>query len=389
VPAKVFAKRMAALEKETSLEIFAKAKALEAQGKDVIHLEIGEPDFDTPAHIKEAAIAAINQGYTHYGPSAGLPAAREAIARYITRDRGVPVGADQVVVTAGAKSIIYFTMLALIEEGDEVLYPNPGFPNYEMTIRMLGGRDVPVPLIEEKGFSIDLDKFESLVTDRTKLCVINSPHNPTGGMLSRDVLEGILDIAARHDFYILSDEIYSKIVYDGSFESMYSLPGAAERTILLDGHSKTYAMTGWRLGYAVMPKELVPIVTRAAGNVTSCTCSFTQIAGIEALEGPHDDVRAMVEEFRARRDIIVQGLNSLPGVRCHKPAGAFYVFPNIKNTHMSSGEISRLLLDRAGVAVLSGTTFGAHGEGFIRLSYANSRENIKRAIDRIGSALRA
>jgi aspartate/methionine/tyrosine aminotransferase len=380
---------MEALEKETSLELYAKAKALEAQGKSVIHLEIGEPDFDTPVHIKDAGIGALRDGYTHYGPSAGLPEAREAIARYISRDRGVPVTADQVVVTPGAKSVIFYTMLALIEDGDEVLYPNPGFPNYEMTIRMLGGRDVPVPLVEEKGFSIDLDRFESLVTKRTKLCVINSPHNPTGGMLSREVLQGILDIAAKYDFYILSDEIYSKMVYDGSFQSMYALPGAAERTILLDGHSKTYAMTGWRLGYAVMPKELVPVVSRAAGNVTSCTASFTQIAGIEALQGPQDDVRAMVEEFRARRDIIVRGLNDVPGFRCHKPAGAFYVFPNIRGTNMSSREMSRMLLDTAGVAVLSGTTFGAYGEGYIRLSYANSQENIARAIERIAAALRA
>lgn len=384
-----FAKRVEALEKETSLEVFARAKALEAQGKKVIHLEIGEPDFDTPAHIKDAGIAALRDGYTHYGPSAGLPEAREAIARYISRDRGVSVGADQVVILPGAKSVIFLTMLALIEEGDEVLYPNPGFPNYEMTIRMFGGRDVPVPLVEDEGFSIDLDRFESLVTKKTKLCIINSPHNPTGGMLSRDVLKGILDIATRHDFYILSDEIYSKIVYDGSFESMYSLPGAAERTILLEGHSKTYAMTGWRLGYAVMPKELVPVVSRAAGNATSCTCSFTQIAGMEALTGPQDAVHAMVETFRARRDIIVDGLNSLPGFRCHKPAGAFYVFPNIRGTNLSSRDMCRVLLDKAGVAVLSGTTFGSDGEGYIRLSYASSQENIRQAIENMASVLRA
>jgi aspartate/methionine/tyrosine aminotransferase len=384
----LFAKRIRALDKETSLEILARAKALEAEGREVIHLEIGEPDFETPENIKQAAIRAIGEGYTHYGPSAGLPQARDAIARFVSRDRGVEVERDQVVITPGAKSIIFFSMLALLEPGDEVIYPNPGFPNYEMTIDLLGAKGVPVLLEEEKGFSIDLDRFESLVTENTKLCVINSPQNPTGGMLSREVLEGILSIAHDRNFHILSDEIYSKIVYDGPYESMYSLPGAAERTILLDGHSKTYAMTGWRLGYAVMPKALVPNVTRIAGNSTSCTCSFTQIAGIEALEGPQDSVDVMVEEFRARRDIIVDGLNNIPGIRCHKPAGAFYVFPNIRDTGLSSKEISNLLLNEAGVAVLSGTTFGIHGEGYIRMSYANSQDNIRKAIDRTASVLR-
>jgi aspartate aminotransferase len=257
-----------------------------------------------------------------------------------------------------------------------------------MSIDLLGAKGVPVPLEEERGFSIDLDRFESLVSPNTKLCIINSPHNPTGGVLPRDVLEGILDIAERNDFYILSDEIYSKIVFDGSYESMYAIPGAAERTILLDGHSKTYAMTGWRLGYAVMPKHLVPTVSKIAGNATSCTCSFTQIAGIEALEGPQDSVAAMVQEFRARRDIIVDGLNGIPGIGCRKPAGAFYVFPNIKETGLSSKEMSALLLNDAGVAVLSGTTFGEYGEGYIRMSYANSQDNIRLAIDRIASVLR-
>jgi aspartate/methionine/tyrosine aminotransferase len=389
VPGEVFAKRISALDKETSLEILARAKALEAEGREIIHLEIGEPDFETPDNIKQAAIRALREGYTHYGPSAGLPEARDAVARYISGDRGVDVERDQVVITPGAKSVIFFTMLALVEPGDEVIYPNPGFPNYEMTIDLLGAKGVPVPLEEDRGFSIDLDRFESLVTKNTKLCVINSPHNPTGGMLPRDVLEGILDIASRNDFYILSDEIYSKIVYDGSYDSMYSLPGAAERTILLDGHSKTYAMTGWRLGYAVMPKSLVKTIGRIAGNSTSCTCSFTQMAGIEALEGPQDSVDKMVEEFRVRRDIIVDGLNSLPGTRCHKPAGAFYVFPNIRDTKLTSKELSNLLLNEAGVAVLSGTTFGEYGEGYIRMSYANSQGNIHRAIDRIASVLRA
>jgi len=389
VSKELLSKRIDALDKETSLEILARAKALEAEGREIIHLEIGEPDFETPDNIKEAAIRAMREGYTHYGPSVGLPEARDAIANFISRDRGADVERAQVVITPGGKSIIFFTMLALIDPGDEVIYPNPGFPNYEMTIDLLGAKGVPVPLEEDQGFSIDLDRFESLVTDKTKLCVINSPQNPTGGVLPRSVLEGILDIARRNNFYILSDEIYSKILYDGTHESMYSLPGAAERTILLDGHSKTYAMTGWRLGYAVMPKELVPAMSKIAGNSTSCTCSFTQIAGIEALEGPQDSVAAMVEEFRVRRDIIVDGLNSVPGIRCHKPAGAFYVFPNIKDTGYSSKEISSLLLAEAGVALLSGTTFGAHGEGFIRMSYANSQDNIRLAIERIASVLRA
>jgi aspartate/methionine/tyrosine aminotransferase len=362
---------------------------LEAEGREIIHLEIGEPDFETPDNIKEAAIRALREGYTHYGPSVGLPEARDAIANFISRDRGVDVERAQVVITPGGKSIIFFTMLALIDPSDEVIYPDPGFPNYEMTIDLLGAKGVPVPLEENQGFSIDLDRFESLVTDKTKLCIINSPQNPTGSVLPRDILEGILDIATRNNFYILSDEIYSKIVYDGKYESMYSLPGALERTILLDGHSKTYAMTGWRLGYAVMPKGLVPAMSKIAGNSTSCTCSFTQIAGIEALEGPQDSVTARVEEFRVRRDIIVDGLNNVPGIRCHKPSGAFYVFPNIKETGRSSKEISNLLLTEAGVAVLSGTTFGAHGEGFMRMSYANSQENIRLAIERIASMLRA
>ena len=387
MPREFFAGRIAALEKETSLEVLARAKALEAQGRDVIHLEIGEPDFETPDNIKRAGIKALQDGYTHYGPSAGLPEAREAIARYISRDRGVDVARDQVLITPGAKSIIFFTMLGLVEPGDEVIYPNPGFPNYGMTIDLLGAKGVPVPLEEDRGFSIDLDRFESLVTKDTKLCVINSPQNPTGGVLPRDVLEGVLDLARKNDFYILSDEIYSKIVYDGSYQSIYSLPGAAERTILLDGHSKTYAMTGWRLGYAVMPEPLVPTMSRIAGNLTSCTCSFTQIAGIEALEGPQDSVTAMVDEFRVRRDIIVDGLNSIPSIRCHKPAGAFYVFPNIKDTKLSSKEISDLFLREAGVAVLSGTTFGEYGEGYIRMSYANSQDNIRTALENVASVL--
>ncbi|MEE9270708.1 MAG: pyridoxal phosphate-dependent aminotransferase [Candidatus Krumholzibacteria bacterium] len=384
---RAFAKRLRALDKETSFEILARARALEAQGHEIIHLEIGEPDFDTPRHIRAAAIKAIDDGFTHYGPSPGLPEAREAIAEHIRLDRGVNVSGEQVVVTPGGKSLIFFSLMALIEPGDEVIYPNPGFPNYEMTIELLGGKPVPVPLQEEKGFSFDLDRFEELVTDRTRLCIVNSPHNPTGGVLPRELLEGIAGLAEKHDFYVLSDEIYSKIVYEASHASFYSIPGASDRTILLDGHSKTYAMTGWRLGYGIMPKDLAVQVARLAGNSTSCTCTFTQLAGIEALRGPQDAVKEMVAEFRARRDLVVDGLNQIPGFRCHKPAGAFYVFPNIEGTRMTSKELARVLMEKAGVAVLAGNTFGSFGEGFIRISYANSRDNLRKAVEQMGAAL--
>jgi aspartate aminotransferase len=389
MPTDVFAARTDALDKETSFEILAKAKAMEKEGREVVHLEIGEPDFETPDNIKRAGMRAIEQGFTHYGPSAGLAEARETIATFLTEDRGVKVGAEQIVITPGGKPIIFYSMLALLEPGDEVVYPSPGFPNYEMSIEFVGAKPVPVPLIEDKGFSIDLDHFATLVSDKTKLCVINSPHNPTGGMLSREVMQGILDLAQKHDFYVMSDEIYSKIVYDGEYESFYSLPGAAERTILLDGHSKTYAMTGWRLGYGAMPAPVARRVSLIAGNSNSCTATFTQMAGIEALTGPQDSVRAMVKEFRARRDIIVDGLNSLPGVKCYRPSGAFYVFPNIKGTGKTSKEMANLLLEDAGVAVLSGTTFGKYGEGYIRMSYANSPENIRKAIGNMAGVLGA
>lgn len=383
----VFARRTDALDKETSFEILAKAKAMERKGRDIVHLEIGEPDFETPDNIKQAGMRAIQEGYTHYGPSAGLPEAREAIAAFISEDRGADVSSDQVIITPGGKPLIFYTMLALLEPGDEVAYPNPGFPNYEMSIELVGGKPVPVPLIEDEGFAIDLDHFKTLVSDKTRLCIINSPHNPTGGILSRDLMAGILELAQKHDFYVMSDEIYSKIVFDGTYESFYSLPGAAERTILLDGHSKTYAMTGWRLGYAVMPAPLTKMVSKIAGNCTSCTASFTQIAGIEALTGPQDSVSTMVKEFHTRRDIIVDGLNAIPGVKCFRPSGAFYVFPNIRDTGRSSKEVASLLLEEAGVAVLSGTTFGKYGEGYIRMSYANSQENIRKAIQNMAGVL--
>lgn len=382
-----FAARMSHLGTETAFEVLARAKALEAQGREIIHLEIGEPDFDTPQNIKDRAVQALREGYTHYGPSAGMPAVREAFARYISRDRGVEVGPNQIVVTPGAKPIIFFTALALVDPGDEVIYPNPGFPIYESMVDYIGAKRVPVRLREERGFGFDPDDIAALVTDKTKLVVINSPHNPTGGVLGREVLERIAELAKEHDFYVLADEIYSKIIYEGTHESIYGIEGMPERTIILDGHSKTYAMTGWRLGFGVMPPALAEKVAKLMTNSASCTCSFTQMAGVEALEGPQDSVRAMVAEFQARRDLIVDGLNALPGFRCRKPAGAFYVFPNIEGTGMKSKQLEEHLMNEAGVAVLSGTSFGEYGEGFIRLSYANSQDNIRRALEKIARAL--
>jgi aspartate/methionine/tyrosine aminotransferase len=382
-----FAARMSHLGTETAFEVLARAKALEAQGQEIIHLEIGEPDFDTPQNIKDKAVEALRGGYTHYGPSAGMPPVREAFAQYISRDRGVEVSPDQIVVTPGAKPIIFFTALALVDPGDEVIYPNPGFPIYESMVDYIGAKRVPVRLREERGFSFDPDDFASLVTSKTKLVIINSPQNPTGGVLSRDVLARIAELAIKHDFYVLADEIYSKIIYEGTHESIYAFDGMPERTIILDGHSKTYAMTGWRLGFGVMPPALAAKVAKLMTNSASCTCSFTQVAGVEALQGPQDSVRAMVAEFKSRRDLIVDGLNGLPGFRCHKPAGAFYVFPNTEGTGVKSKQLEERLMKEAGVAVLSGTSFGEYGEGFIRLSYANSQENIRRALEKMARVL--
>jgi aspartate/methionine/tyrosine aminotransferase len=369
------------------LEILARARALEAEGRRIIHLEIGEPDFDTPENIRRAAVQALEAGFTHYGPSAGLPEVRDAVAEFVRKSRGVPVTRDQVLVTPGAKPALFFSLCALVDPGDEVIYPNPGFPAYKETIDVFGGVAVPIALEEDRGFSIDLDRFASLVTDKTKVCILNSPQNPTGGVLPRDVLEGIAALAEERNFTVISDEIYSRMVYDGDHASYYSVPGAAQRSILVDGFSKTYAMTGWRLGYAVLPKSLAPAVTRLFSNSNSCTCSFVQMAGIEALRGPQESVRDMVSEFRARRDILVEGLNRLHGFRCHNPAGAFYVFPNISGTGKSSAELQRILMEKAGVAVVAGPSFGEYGEGFIRLSYANSRGNIRAALEAMARAL--
>ena len=382
-----FAKRMQHLGTETAFEVLARAKALEAEGRDMIHLEIGEPDFDTPSNIVNAAKKALDDGFTHYGPSAGMAETREAIAEHISRDRDVKVDPAQVVVTPGGKPVIFFSALALLDPGDEVIYPNPGFPIYESMIDYIGARRVPIPLQESRGFAFDPDELEALVTDRTRLVVINSPQNPTGGVLPEAVLQRLAGLARERDFYVLSDEIYSQIIYEGKHRSIYAIDGMPERTIILDGHSKSYAMTGWRLGYGIMPVEMAEKVAKLMTNSTSCTCSFTQIAGIEALRGPQGSVREMVEEFRARRDLIVEGLNAIPGFRCHRPSGAFYVFPNIEGTGKKSKELEGFLMDKAGVAVLAGTAFGEYGEGYIRLSYANSRENIRRALEKIADAL--
>jgi aspartate/methionine/tyrosine aminotransferase len=378
---------MANLGTETAFEVLARAKALEAKGHDIVHLEIGEPDFDTPQNIIDAAKKAMSEGYTHYGPSAGMPDVRQTMADFVATDRGVSVSPDQIVVTPGAKPIIFFTAMALLDPGDEVIYPNPGFPIYESMINYMGATGVPLRLREEQGFAFDPDELASLVTDRTKLVIINSPQNPTGGMLPPEVLERLAGLAVERDFYVLADEIYSQIIYDGEHKSIYAYDGMPERTIVLEGHSKSYAMTGWRLGYGVFPAEMATAVARLQTNSTSCTCSFTQIAGMEALRGPQDSVRAMVEEFRARRDLIVDGLNAIDGFSCHKPRGAFYVFPNITGTGRTSKQLENLLMDEAGVAVLSGTSFGEYGEGYIRLSYANSQDNIRKALERIAGVV--
>ena len=381
------AERMSRLGTETAFEVLARAKALEAHGREIIHLEIGEPDFDTPAHIKAAAVRALEEGWTHYTPAAGIPALREAIADYIRRTRGIPVGPEHVVVVPGGKPIMFFAILALVEEGDEVIYPNPGFPIYESMIRFVGARPVPLRLRMENEFRVDVEELARLITPRTRMLILNSPANPTGGVLTREDLEAIAELCLKHDLVVLSDEIYSRILYEGEHISIASFPGMLERTIILDGFSKTYAMTGWRLGYGVMPEPLAEAVTRLMINSNSCTAAFTQIAGIAALTGPQDDVDRMVAAFRERREVMVEGLNRIPGFRCLKPKGAFYAFPNIEGTGMSSRELAHYLLEEAGVAVLSGTAFGEYGEGFLRLSFANSIENIQKALERIEKAL--
>ncbi len=381
------AQRMGRLGTETAFEVLARARALEAKGKTVIHLEIGEPDFDTPAHVIEAGTTALRSGYTHYSPSPGIGELRESIARFAGRKRGLTFSPEQVVVTPGGKPIMFFVILALAEEGDEVIYPNPGFPIYESMISFVGATPVPIPLREENAFRLDVDELARKITPRTRLVIINSPQNPTGSVLERSDVAGIAELAVRHDLVVLSDEIYSEILYDGEHVSIAQFPGMAERTIILDGFSKTYAMTGWRLGYGIMPLELAPHITRLVTNSVSCTATFVQRAGIAALEGPMDDVQGMVEEFRRRRQVIVDGLNAIPRLRCTMPRGAFYAFPYVGNVGMDCRAFADYLLNDAGVATLAGTSFGAFGEGYLRLSYANSVANLQMALDRIEHAV--
>jgi aspartate/methionine/tyrosine aminotransferase len=382
-----FAQRMSRLGTETAFEVLLRAQALEAKGKRVVHLEIGEPDFDTPRFIRQAAIDAIEGGFTHYGPSAGLAEFRTTIANVFGSERGIPCDADNVVVTPGAKPIMFFTMMALLEEGDEVLYPNPGFPIYESVANFLGAKPVPLALKVENDFDLDIRELASKINSRTKLLILNSPHNPTGAVLKPDTVRAIAELARKHSFTILSDEIYARILFDGEHLSIASLPGMAERTVVLDGFSKTYSMTGWRLGFGIMNKNLQKHVARLMTNSNSCTATFIQKAGIAALTGPQGEVRAMVEEFRQRRDVMVAGLNAIPGIRCGMPQGAFYVFPDIRGTGMSSKDLANALLDEAGVACLSGTAFGSFGEGHIRFSTANSMDNIRQALQNVGDFL--
>ena len=369
---------------ENAFEVAARARALEAQGKPIIHLEIGEPDFDTPSNVVEAGVEALRKGWTHYGPSAGLPELRQALAEYVSRTRGVKVTSDEVVVVPGGKPIIFFMILSLIDEGDEVIYPNPGFPIYESMIRYVGGRAVPIHLREERDFSLDVNELASLISDRTKLIIVNSPQNPTGGVLERRDIEHIADAIGDRNILVLSDEIYSRLLFDGGEHfSIMSVPGMQERTVLLDGFSKTYAMTGWRLGYGVMRPELAAHMTRLMTNSNSCTASFTQVAGIEAIRGDQSSVDHMRDEFQRRRDVFVAGLNKIKGFSCRMPKGAFYVFPNVTATGWKSKPLADALLEKAGVAALSGTSFGEFGEGYLRFSIANSRQNLQEALERI------
>jgi aspartate/methionine/tyrosine aminotransferase len=373
---------------ETAFEVLAKAKALEAQGKEVVHLEIGEPDFDTPDNIRKACADALWDGQTHYGPSAGLIQTREAIAEYIAKDRGIKFEPDEVVVTPGGKPIIFFTALTLLQDGDEAIYPNPGYPIYESAIEFAGAKAVPVVLQEEKDFRFDLNELKDKITDRTRLIIINSPQNPTGGVLLEDDLKVIAELAVEHDIMVLSDEVYSKIIYEGEHQTIASFPGMKERTILLDAHSKTYAMTGWRMGYGICNKALAERMTKLMTNSVSHVTTFVQYGAIEALRGSQEEVEKMVETFRQRRDVIIKGLNEIENMSCKMPKGAFYAFPNVKKTGMDCHELADYFLTEAGVALLAGTCFGAHGDGYLRLSYANSIENIEKGLARIADALK-
>jgi aspartate/methionine/tyrosine aminotransferase len=379
------ADRMSRLGTETAFEVLVKAKALEAKGRDIVHLEIGEPDFETPRNIIDAACDALHKGFTHYGPSAGLPQLRETIAQYVSETRSVKATPEEVVVVPGGKPIIFFSILALADEGDEVIYPNPGFPIYESMIDYVGAKTVPIRLREEMDFRLDVDELASLINDRTKLIILNSPHNPTGGVLTKIDIECVARAIANHNVMVLSDEIYSRLIFEGSHHSIMSLDGMKERTVLLDGFSKTYAMTGWRVGYGVMRTDLAAHVSRLMTNSSSCTASFSQVAGVEALRGPQESVTKMCTEFKRRRDVMVAGLNKIDGFSCRLPKGAFYVFPNITKTGWPSKKLADALLEDAGVAGLSGTAFGKFGEGYLRFSVANSIENIEKALDRVSA----
>jgi aspartate aminotransferase len=378
------APRMSRLGTETAFEVLNKARALERQGRSIVHLEIGEPDFDTPANVIEAGVNALRSGWTHYGPAAGQPELRQALADYVSRTRGVKVTPEEVVVVPGGKPIIFFTILSFIDEGDEVIYPNPGFPIYESMINYVGGRAVPIQLKEDRDFSLDVEELAALISDRTKLIIINSPQNPTGGILTRRDIERIANAIGDRNIMVLADEIYSRLLFDGEQHfSIMSVPGMQERTILLDGFSKTYAMTGWRMGYGVMRADLAAHFTRLMTNSNSCTASFTQMAGVEAIRGDQSSVDHMRDQFQKRRDVFVAGLNKIKGFSCRLPKGAFYVFPNITQTGWKSKPLADALLDQAGVAALSGTAFGEYGEGYLRFSVANSLENLNEALDRL------
>ena len=373
---------------EGAFEVLVRARALEAQGRDVVHMEIGEPDFPTPPNIVEAGRKALADGYTKYGPTQGDPELREAVAEYVSSTRGIPVDESRVVVTPGAKPVLFYTMLALLEPGDEVLFPNPGFPMYESVIGGCGAKPVAVPLLESRGFSIDLDRFRESLTDRTRLIILNTPQNPTGGTIPPEDLHAIAELVADRDLIVLSDEIYNLIAFDEKPTSIASIDGMAEKTIILDGFSKAYSMTGWRIGYGVFPRWLVGAICMLQVNCSSHTASFTQRAALEALRGPQDSVATMVDEFRRRRDVIVSRLNAIPGVRCARPGGAFYAFPNISETGFKSDDLAERILQEAGVACLTGTSFGEFGEGYLRFSYAAALDRIELAMDRVRDLLR-
>jgi aspartate/methionine/tyrosine aminotransferase len=383
------ARRMDRLGTETAFEVLARAKALEAQGRAVLHFEIGEPDFDTPVHIKEAAIQALHEGYTHYGPTPGLPVLRQAVAEAVSTSRGIPVSPEEVIITPGAKPIMFFTLLAYAQAGDEVIYPNPSFPIYESMINFVGATPVPIPLLEANGFSFDMERFEASLSPRTKLIILNSPGNPTGGIIPASDLRRIAAVARERDIRVLSDEIYGGLCYEGAPVSIASLPGMQDLTIILDGFSKLYAMTGWRLGYAVAHRSVIEHFTKLMANSASCTASFVQMAGVAALRGTQEPSRRMVAEFRRRREIIVHGMNAIQGLCCATPPGAFYVFPNIQALRRSSAEVAARLLDQVGIACLAGTAFGAYGEGYLRFSYASSEENIRMMLGKLDTFVRS